>query len=417
MINGKEWLPIIPKNQQSEYWKKIIEITDIINTSKINEEYPTLLKENNFPSLMAGYTSQSLYYTVLQCSQPDFDYKPTIKNLIFNVLENLNKPNVSFTFSDGITGFGWFLNFIKNDLSENVDDYLAKLDNSLFDLSINLMKNKNYDYLHGSLGILYYYIERNNYKYVDTLTDYLINLKIEKNNEIYWEYFDFEAQKISKNCVSFGLAHGMPSILLILSKVYQKKLYHSPESLLPIIQSGVDFLLSHRNKNNIDSIFPNQLIINKNQGEYSPLGWCFGDLSIAYVLYQIGDIINNDDLMKSAIDIGLSTLKRKNLPENGIFDSCLCHGTSGLAHIYNRFYQATKKTEFKNQALFWYAKTLDIATYGNGISGFKTRFMVNNKSIYKNDLSLLNGALGVSLTFLAGISPFEPQWDRILLLN
>lgn len=415
-MSNKKWEVIIPQSEHIEYWKKIIEITDIANTSLINEEYPTLKGENNYPSLMAGYTSQALYYSVLQHLQPDFDYKPTVKNLILNVLRALDKSNVSFTFSDGIAGFGWLLNFVKNELSENVDSYLTKLDNSLFDLSINLMKNKNYDFLHGSLGILYYYIERNNYKYVDILTDYLINLRIERNNKSYWEYFDFEAQKISENCVSFGVAHGMPSILLILSKVYQKRLYHSPDSILPIIKSGVKFLISNQNKDS-NSVFPCQLILDKNQEEYSPLGWCFGDLSIAYLLYQIGELINDNDLMKSAIDIGLSTLKRTNLPENGIFDSCLCHGTSGLAHIYNRFYQSTKRIEFKNQALFWYGKTLDIATYSDGIAGYKTRFMVDNKSVYKNDLSLLNGALGVSLAFMSGISSHEPEWDSILLLN
>jgi len=416
MNDNKEWIPIIPKEHQTKYWNKIIGITNAVNTSKLNEVYPTLRDENNFPSLMSGYTCQALYFSTLQHSQSDFNYLPTIKNLISNVLENINKPNTSYTYADGIAGFGWFLNYIQEDLPEDVNHYLLKLDNSLFELSVNLTKNRNYDFLHGSLGLLYYYIERNNYDYVNHITELIINLRIEKNNETYWEYFDVDAHKISQNCVSFGLAHGMPSILFILAKIYEKKLFHTPEKLKSIIESGINFLLSHRN-NSMGSVFPCQFIINKNKGDYSPLGWCYGDLSLAYTLFQIGEIMKDSNLMNTSIDIALTTLNRIDLPVNGIYDSCLCHGTSGLAHIYNRFYQSTKRNEFKEQALFWYTKTLDIATYIDGITGYKTRFMINNKSVYHNDLSLLNGVIGVSLAFLAGVSPFEPKWDRILLLN
>ena len=76
-------------------------------------------------------------------------------------------------------------------------------------------------------------------------------------------------------------------------------------------------------------------------------------------------------------------------------DANLCHGAVGLAHLYNRFYQASGEPVLRDAARAWFARTLAMPRAAQ--------------------IDLLDGAIGVGLALYAAISTTEPGWDRILL--
>jgi len=68
-----------------------------------------------------------------------------------------------------------------------------------------------------------------------------------------------------------------------------------------------------------------------------------------------------------------------------------CHGAIGLAHIFNRLYQANGEPVFREAARRWFGHVLDE--------------------------SQLEGAAGIGLALLAAMTPLEPRWDRLFLLS
>ena len=86
----------------------------------------------------------------------------------------------------------------------------------------------------------------------------------------------------------------------------------------------------------------------------------------------------------------------------GVADAGLCHGSAGLAHLFNRMHQMTSEPVLANAARFWVERTLELcATSGPAFSG----------------PGLLNGAAGVALAMEAASTTAEPAWDQMLLVS
>lgn len=141
------------------------------------------------------------------------------------------------------------------------------------------------------------------------------------------------------------------------------------------------------------------------------VGWCRGELGIAIALLAAARVLADDDLANQAVELALAPLGRTN--SRWPVDSSLCHGTAGLAHLYNRMYQATGYGRLAEHAHTWLCKTIGMQVPGSGVAGFsmrRTRAPVE----WVADASLLTGASGVGLTLLAGVDSNKPSWDRLL---
>jgi hypothetical protein len=104
----------------------------------------------------------------------------------------------------------------------------------------------------------------------------------------------------------------------------------------------------------------------------------------------------------------------------GCIDAGLCHGTVGLAHIYNRLWQDTGEALFADAARLWYRNTLELRRPGKGIAGFQAYYrdlVPGQPAGWIDDSSFLTGAAGIALALLSAISPVEPAWDRLLLVS
>jgi lantibiotic modifying enzyme len=109
--------------------------------------------------------------------------------------------------------------------------------------------------------------------------------------------------------------------------------------------------------------------------------------------------------------------KRRGLAMNGLSDACFCHGTSGIAHIFNRFYLETKVPDFNSARQYWINETIKKADFENTECVFKT--WESSDMRFQNDFGLLNGITGVGLTLLGFLSDNieDLSWDKSLLLS
>ena len=101
---------------------------------------------------------------------------------------------------------------------------------------------------------------------------------------------------------------------------------------------------------------------------------------------------------------------------SGVRDACLCHGAAGVAHLFNRLYQATGEEPLAAAARVWFEHTLAYRQSGLGVGGFRSWSSdLSGVSGWRNDPGFLEGAAGVGLALLAAVSPVDPEWDRLLL--
>ncbi|HEY5944069.1 MAG TPA: lanthionine synthetase LanC family protein [Kofleriaceae bacterium] len=139
--------------------------------------------------------------------------------------------------------------------------------------------------------------------------------------------------------------------------------------------------------------------------------WCKGEPGIALALLAAASVLDRPDLASRAVSLALAPFRRASLAPP--VDAGLCHGTAGIAHIYNRLYQATRHPELREHAREWLHKTMDLHMPGDGIGGYK---MLRGKPItyWEADPGLLAGSSGVGMVLLAGATPFTPNWDRLI---
>ena len=109
--------------------------------------------------------------------------------------------------------------------------------------------------------------------------------------------------------------------------------------------------------------------------------------------------------------------KRTNLVQEGILDGGFCHGSSGVAHIFNRFYLETGREEFNEARGYWLKKTLEFSKEGDGIGGFKMYLGLEDK--YVGESNLLEGATGIAMVLLGFLENTQENmaWDACFLMN
>jgi len=108
------------------------------------------------------------------------------------------------------------------------------------------------------------------------------------------------------------------------------------------------------------------------------------------------------------------TLTRKLQNTTKVVDAGLCHGTSGIFHMYNLLYSYTDKIELNEISQFWLKETIDFC---NTLikDGIYKKFNPIDK-IYETDYGFLEGASGIGLSLITLLTG-DRYWDEFLLLN
>ena len=150
------------------------------------------------------------------------------------------------------------------------------------------------------------------------------------------------------------------------------------------------------------------------------LAWCYGDPGISLALLSAARAAGEPEWERQAVAVARAAATRPR-DEGGVVDGGLCHGAAGLAHLYNRLFQATRDPFFKTEALAWIERLLALRRPGEGIAGWQAWRPIGEitgpdpELGWVADPGFLTGAAGIGLALLGAISPVEPAWDRVLL--
>ncbi|OFY94537.1 MAG: hypothetical protein A3K10_08855 [Bacteroidetes bacterium RIFCSPLOWO2_12_FULL_31_6] len=370
-------------------------------------------------------------YSTINCKLLDKEHpisitsSSSVSKLLFNsyynnsnITESLIEQHVNFInqsknssskYSTGIPGYSTLLYNLyqdgKVDFHKSFFNQLDEINRACLN-SVYKTSERNNDFLHGIIGnsVYFFFRVKENYNSLKKIQELIENQKKKDKDYAYWETLNQDGKK----SVELGLAHGHASKLWFLNNLYLADI--NPKQAKQTIKQGVNYILSLRNADDVNtfSIFPTS--IQKEKGsEKSRLAWCNGDLSIAIILYQISETLNDQNLKDEAINIAIKTTLRKDVENTRLFDTAFCHGISGVVHLYNKFYQMTKIESFRIARDYWVNKLIDEGDPKN------YTFLYIDKWV--KDYGLLNGLGGVGMSLLGLINPKELSWDRLFLLS
>jgi lantibiotic modifying enzyme len=321
-------------------------------------------------------------------------------------IQNIEIPLL--TFCDGISGFAWTLNHLNNNNFIKIEATSSEINELVFRFSEFEINRKNYDYLHGGMGSVLFFNNQIhteiNKERIKKLINQMDSISVKKFDTVFWIAHFYNSESLYEiefpdEFVNLGLAHGVPSILLLLNKC--KQMLPNYIGIRKIIIGSVNYLLSMKNDSHSISYFP---AVNISR-ESSRLAWCYGDLGIGVALYQAAIALHDNELKKIALEVMLSTTARRNLMSEGVVDAGLCHGTAGIAHIYRRMFHYTQMDKFKNAADYWYDETLKMAKFDDGLAGFKS--YQGSDDGWVNEYGLLEGIAGIGLSLISALPGIE----------
>ncbi len=334
---------------------------------------------------------------------------------IQKVITDFTKKDYFVLYSAGLAGLLWVLNLINND--ERIT-YLDEVINDLNDILNSTMDNnigESFDFLHDITGIIHYLVDcSNNDQSKEIINKYLLDLKkssIKSKQGLSIQFF----QPIEKiNLTNFSLSHGMAAVIQVLSRIYKKGI--ETKLSKELLEGYISFILN--NKQDVEKIgsnFPSTL---EGKDYRSRLGWCYGDLGTAISIWQAGDNTGNIEWKQIAENILIQTTTRTTLEDGMVLDPMVCHGSSGIAAIYNRMWRNTNNKVFLIARDHWLEKTKEFPYFADGVAGYKF-FMPganNGKGEWITQYGLLEGAVGLALTFLQAESKEDIRWDKALLI-
>lgn len=374
-------------------------------------------KEAANVDLFSGISGVSLfnfYYAKYKNEQEAYE---KAYNQIIVVVDSINSGFHYHSFSSGLAGIGWLIEHLaENNLLEvDTNDLLGDLDEYLCTKMIEEIESGNYDYLHGAMGIGLYFLSRktskNAVQHLKELVGKLDQIGERDGDGIKWKsVLNF---KTGEKGYNISLSHGSTSIALILGKFFNSGI--KVKKTQELIEGALNYILKQKkDSDNYISLFPFHSLENVDSLE-SRLAWCYGDLGIASTLWQLSTILNRKDWEEEAITILLHSAKRRDLKKNMVADAGLCHGTAGIAHVFNRMYLSTGIIQLKEAADYWFVKTLEMANFKDGLAGYKS--WQGTERGWNNDVGFLEGIAGIGLAMISAVSDIEPAWDECLLLS
>lgn len=380
------------------------------------------VKEKSDAGLFSGKAGFCLLFYELYKVQKNDDASRVATALLDDVLCELPKVS-SFSFASGLCGMAWMIQYLIDEgyYKADSDFMFGDLDKLVFDASQSQLAAGQYDYLYQGLSGIMYLVSRYRTskrkgllrKYIVMLIHELERKGLQDEGGIFWYDYSFYERKEQGLRINFGLAHGVPSIIAMLAIVLKEGIVEREIEVL--LTRSCKYILYHKGLYSTGySSFPDYLVEKgPEMVNDSRLAWCYGDLGIATALLNASEALNDKDLYSNAMDIALASMKRTHVEQTFVKDSCLCHGSAGLMHIYNILYKKTKNPAFFDQSVYWFKYTLSEGDQSGFLGGYK--FLSPNGWVSKCDL--LEGLAGVGMAMLTLLTVGEARWDRCLLLS
>ena len=207
---------------------------------------------------------------------------------------------------------------------------------------------------------------------------------------------------------NLGVAHGVPGVIGLLAGIVAQDIVTDRAATL--LEGAVAWLLAQRGSSNSEF---GSFVVPGKEIPSCRLAWCYGDAGIAAVLLAAARAMRNNEWEREALRIGRHAARRTDAIAAGVLDAPLCHGSTGLGHVFNRIWQATGEECIVEAARYWFDDTVSRYEKAGGLAGL----LCNNRGTWEGGFGLLTGFCGIGLALIAATMDVPPTWDRFMLLD
>lgn len=372
--------------------------------------------------LTGGSAGLALFFAYLHRVEPSVRHEDVSERLLQASMEAVSSQPMSAALSSGFTGVAWVVEHLQNSGHEVEEDALLEIDEALLQLLETPPWSGTHDLISGLAGLGVYALERLPRPSAVQCLERVVARLAETAQTLpegiaWWTQGPFlpawRRARSSQPVCDLGVAHGVPGIMGVLAGAVSAGV--SAEESRRLLRGAWDYLWAHRMP------YPGARIPDAVAPDLTPRptrsGWCYGDPGVSLVLHGVARTLGDSQREEAALALACEAAHRP-LEETRVADAGLCHGSAGLAHIYNRLYQATGRSELAAAARQWLDHTLGLWQPGQGIGGYRVQNAREDGELFW-DVSpgLLAGEAGTALALLAAASPVEPAWDRSLLMS
>ncbi|MBK9073193.1 MAG: lanthionine synthetase C family protein [Myxococcales bacterium] len=287
-----------------------------------------------------------------------------------------------------------------------------------------------YDLASGLVGLGIYGLESTNTKAGTEIVSVVLSLLADRSEPVdslrsRWLtprelLFGSNREAYPDGVYDLGVAHGVPGIIAFAAESYARGI--AREVALDIAGKAVEWILSVRVLDGGPG-YDSWVEHGKNAYTGNQVAWCYGGLGLAATVLRAAQVFSRSDwhgqavnIARACADVSLSSFELRS--------HALCHGSAGIAHIFNRMYHATNDPIFKRAAVSYYEACVGAFDPAIGFGGYldlATIFTGKNTQSESmttakvGSWNFLTGTSGIGAALLAAIGDVEPLWDRLLL--
>ncbi|MDQ1914631.1 lanthionine synthetase C family protein [Paenibacillus sp. GD4] len=342
------------------------------------------------------------------------------KRFLDRAMDAVAETPMSASLYEGFLGIAWAIAHLSEKSGD--DDLLYEVDSLLLEL-LRKPWYGDFDLTNGLVGIGVYARER----FPSPAAEEMLTLVIRQLDAVAEKgphgttWFtrpellppDTRSYYAPDGYYNLGMAHGAPGVIALLSHAFALGVEKS--KVRRLLDDAIPWLLARRIEDHGFGQFPRCI----GPGiEPSPAlaAWCHGDPGVAAALLAAAKHVGESNWADTAMAICKPSVLLQD-DESRVAEAGFCHGAAGLAHLYNRFYQATGEELFKEAACHWVRRTLDMRRRDQGIGGYLALTGSHGRMVWTPEPGMLIGSAGIALTLLAASTSIEPLWDRIYLLS
>jgi lantibiotic modifying enzyme len=318
-------------------------------------------------------------------------------------VDTVVSSTLSSSLYSGFVGVAWAVELLDRLLGRGGEDASADIDDALTRLLQRYPQDAPYDLTSGLTGLGVYALacwpRLGAVQCALRVVEQLDRRARHDRDGIFWLSPPLSRYRLElPSRVDLGVAHGIAGVIAFLARAHRLGL--ARQLVRPLLDGAVSWLLAHLVDTSAGPTVP-YFVADAVAPAPARSAWCHGDPGVATALLLAAREVAEPAWAAVATDLAVRAAVRPPY-QSGVADAGLCHGSAGLAHLFNRMHQMTAEPVMADAARFWVERTLELcATAGSACRG----------------TGLLEGAAGVAVAMEAASTTAEPAWDQMLLVS
>jgi len=411
------WQRLLEDRDAERAWKVIDDIAEALRPDAEN------IDPAADPTVVNGTPGQALFYAYLGAETGSEEWTELAHRFMDHSIDALSARPLLPDLYDGFTGIGWTIDHLQGMLFEEPEDAgddpgADPIGESLVQVLQQPRVRGDYDLIGGLTGFGIYAFHSlprpAARRSLELLVERLIEIGEPVDGGFSWftppeTLPDWLREKEPDGRYNLGVSHGVAAVISVLGMCAGAGVMSGQQRA--ILDRAVDWLLAQKQTGK-RWCFANSVVKGKPAGR-DRLAWCYGDPGISAALFTAARHCGDAGWEAVALEVARTAARRPLDETSEIVDAALCHGSAGLAHLFNRMHQASGDPILAEAARAWYGHTIDMQRPGVGIAGYE--FFAAPGWIPLT--GFISGLAGVGLGLLGGVSSREPAWDQFLAVS